>query len=106
MTGFIQVTTTTARHDEAQRIAHTLIDQRLAACVQIVGPIESTYHWKDQVESSEEWQCQAKTRAELFDRVSAVIRSIHPYEVPEIVALPIIACSEAYLTWMDRELAK
>ena len=57
MADFIQVLTTTARRDEAQQIALTLIEQRLAACVQIVGPIESIYRWNDQIETSEEWQC-------------------------------------------------
>jgi periplasmic divalent cation tolerance protein len=105
MPEYIQIITTTARHDEAERIAHTLVDARLAACVQIAGPITSVYHWKAQVETSEEWQCMIKTRANLFDRVAAAIKAVHPYEVPEILAVPIITGNEAYLAWMNRELA-
>ena len=76
---------------------------RLAACVQIVGPIISTYRWRGKVERDEEWQCWAKTRGERFERVEAAIRRVHPYEVPEIIAMPILAGSSAYLAWLDAE---
>ncbi len=99
----IQVLTTTARRDEAERIASELVDSGLAACVQIVGPITSTYRWRGKIERQEEWQCWAKTRGELFDRVEAAIRRIHPYEVPEIIAVPIVAGSAGYLSWLDAE---
>ena len=99
----IQVITTTARREEAERIARELVETRLAACVQIVGPITSTYRWRGKIETDEEWQCWAKTRGELFARVEEAIRRIHPYEVPEILAVPIVAGSAGYLAWLEGE---
>ena len=71
-----------------------LVERRLAACVQIVGPIRSTYRWKEQIETTQEWQCVAKTRRELYERVEEAVKSLHPYEVPEILAVPIVAASD------------
>jgi periplasmic divalent cation tolerance protein len=102
-TDYIQVVTTVARHDEADAIARELVDQRLAACVQIVGPITSTYRWQGAIETGQEWQCWAKTRRELYDRVEEAIRRIHPYEIPEILAVPVVAGSESYLNWIEQE---
>ena len=99
----IQVVTTTALREEAERIARELVEARLAACVQIVGPITSTYRWQGQIETGEEWQCWAKTRGALFARVEEAIRRIHPYEVPEILAVPVVAGSASYLAWLDAE---
>ena len=104
MSTYIQVVTTTALRDEAERIASELVEARLAACVQIVGPIRSTYRWQGKIESSEEWQCWVKTRGELFARVEEAIRRVHPYEVPEILAVPVVAGSAAYLAWLDAQL--
>jgi len=102
---YIQVVTTTARREEAERIARELVEARLAACAQIVGPIISTYRWQGKIETGEEWQCWAKTRGELFARVEEAIRRIHPYEVPEILAVPVVAGSASYLAWLDAETA-
>ena len=102
-TSYIQVFTTTARREEAERIARELVEGRLAACVQIVGPITSTYRWQGKIETDEEWQCWAKTRGELFARVEEAIRRIHPYEVPEILAVPVVAGSAKYLAWLNAE---
>ena len=105
MPDYLQVVTTTALREEAERIARELVEARLAACVQIVGPILSTYRWQDKIETGEEWQCWAKTRGELFARVEAAIRRIHPYEVPEILAVPVVAGSANYLAWLEAETA-
>ena len=105
MTAYIQVVTTTARREEAERIARELVETHLAACVQIVGPITSTYRWQGKIETGEEWQCWAKTRGDLFARVEEAIRRIHPYEVPEILAVPVVAGSASYLAWLDAETA-
>ncbi len=104
MTDYIQVVTTTERKEDAQRIARALVEARLAACVQIVGPITSTYRWKGAIETAEEWQCAAKSRQDLFAQIDEAIRAIHPYEVPEILAVPIAAGSSAYLEWLEAEL--
>ena len=81
-------------------------EDRLAACVQVLGPINSTYRWQGKIETAQEWQCVAKTRAELFARVEEAIVRLHPYEVPEILAVPIEAASEDYLDWLDSEVRK
>jgi len=104
MTDYIQVVTTTERREDAQRIARALVEARLAACVQVLGPITSTYHWKGAIETSREWQCVAKSRQDLFPRLEETIRAAHPYEVPEILAVPITAASQPYLDWLDAEL--
>jgi len=106
MTEFIQVVTTTETKDQAQRIAQAVVEKRLAACAQIVGPISSTYWWKGKVESAAEWMCLMKTRNDLFADLERAIREIHPYEVPEIVAVPIVAGSASYMNWLDNELKK
>jgi periplasmic divalent cation tolerance protein len=102
-TVFIQVVTTTERREDAERIAQALVDARLAACAQVSGPIASTYRWRGQVEHAQEWQCSAKSRRELFPRIEAAIRRIHPYEVPEILAMPILDGSGPYLEWLAAE---
>ena len=106
MSEYVQVTTATETADQARHIARLLVEQRLAACVQVLGPVESTYRWRDAVTAAGEWLCFAKTRRDRFAEVSCAIRGAHPYEVPEIVATPIVAGSAAYLDWMDTELAE
>lgn len=103
MADYVQLITTTARRDEAERIADALIDGRLAACVQIAGPITSIYRWQGKVETSAEWRCVIKTRQALLPRVAETIRRLHPYEVPELLAFPVIWGSSDYLAWIDAE---
>ena len=105
MTGFIQITTTTGKRHDAEQIASELISRRLAACVQLSGPIVSTFRWQGKVETAEEWVCTIKTASSKFDAVQQVFQQIHPYEVPEIVATPIVGGSEAYLQWLGDQLA-
>jgi len=101
---YLQVVTTTARKADAERIARALLEGRLAACVQIAGPVTSLYWWKGALETSEEWFCFIKTGADQYASLEKAIRKVHPYEVPEIVALPIIAGSRDYLKWLQGEL--
>ena len=91
MTTAIQVVTTIDTEEGATRLARTLVERRLAACVQVAGPVASVYRWQGRVEEAREWQCLIKTRADLFDAVAAAIRALHAYELPEIIALPIVA---------------
>jgi periplasmic divalent cation tolerance protein len=102
---FIQVTTTVASAEEAKEIARILIETKLAACVQIVGPIESVYRWQGKIETASEWQCVAKTSMEKYPAVEAAILKTHAYETPEIIATPIVEASEAYLKWLQDALA-
>ena len=101
---FIQVVTTIDSREAAERMARLLVDKRLAACVQIDGPITSIYRWRGQVEESQEWRLTAKSRTGLFKTIVAVIRGIHSYEVPEIVAMAIERIDEAYEQWLDEEI--
>jgi len=98
------VLTTTDKPDEAERIGRLLVEQRLAACVQVVGPIRSIYRWQGRIETAEEWQLWIKTRRPLYDRVEQTIRAEHYYDVPEILALPVEAGSAAYLGWLAGQL--
>lgn len=97
----IQVMTTTDKEADAEKIAQALVEQRLAACVQILGPIRSTYRWQGKIESAHEWLCLVKTRRDLYPQVEQAIKAIHPYETPEILALPVIAGNPDYLQWLD-----
>lgn len=98
---FLQISTTTSSQEDAERIARTLIEKRLAACVQIVAPVKSVYRWKGNIETVQEWLCLIKTTGDLFQQVSQTIRAIHPYETPEIIAIPIIDGSPDYLCWIQ-----
>jgi periplasmic divalent cation tolerance protein len=100
MPDLIQVVTTTDTKEAAQDLASLLVEARLAACVQTVGPITSTYWWDGRVQEAQEWLCLVKTRAERFAEVERAIQEHHSYDVPEIVALPAEAVSATYLQWL------
>jgi len=100
---FIQVVTTAEHREDIDRIAHALVEGRLAACVQIIGPVQSIYRWRGVIETAEEWQCWIKSRSDLFDRIQETIRALHPYEVPEILALPVLGGNAEYLAWLEQE---
>jgi periplasmic divalent cation tolerance protein len=104
MSDYIQVITTIDSRDAAEAIARALVEERLAACVQIVGPVTSIYRWQGKIETAEEWQCWAKTRRGRYERVEAAIRRLHSYEVPEIVSMEISGGGADYLAWLDEEL--
>jgi uncharacterized protein involved in tolerance to divalent cations len=99
MTGYVTVLTTTASEDEAETIAEALLADELAACVQIM-PIRSRYVWNGTVQREAELLLLIKTRAALFELVRGKIRTLHSYDTPEIVALPITAADADYQTWM------
>jgi periplasmic divalent cation tolerance protein len=103
MTNFIQVLTTTDKQADAKKIAQELVELRLAACVQIVGPITSVYRWQGKMETAVEWQCLIKTRRDLYKNVEEAVRRLHSYQTPEIVAFDISVGSDNYLKWIDAE---
>jgi len=103
MKSYIQISTTTETTEQAQTIAQHLVDTKLAACVQITGPTTSIYRWKGKVENAQEWLCLIKTRDDLFKKVEAAIKKLHPYETPEIIAMPIVKGSKEYMKWIDEE---
>jgi len=100
----ILITTSCASRDEAVRIAQALVEQRLAACVQIL-PATSIYRWKGQVEQAEEYVLHIKTRAGHADSVEACVRRLHSYELPELLMMPIAGGSADYIEWMRAETA-
>lgn len=101
----MQVLTTAASEAEAEAIAAALVERRLAACVQVSGPIRSRYRWRGELERAEEWQCLIKTTAARYPEVEAAIRELHSYEEPEIVATPIVRGSPGYLAWVAESVA-
>ena len=105
MTDKIVVLSTCESAEEAAKLARTLVEQRLAACVNILPGIRSVYRWKGKVEDAGGVAVLIKSRRDLFDRLREAIEKEHSYEVPEIIALPIVAGSENYLQWLAAETA-
>ena len=104
MEEFIVVYVTVGSADEGERLAHTLVEERLAACVNRVGPVRSVYRWQGKVEQSEEELLIIKTKRELFERLKTRVQELHSYSVPEILALPVLQGSEPYLKWLGQQL--
>jgi len=104
MSDAIVVFLTAASADEARRIANELVERRLAACVQILPEIESVYRWKDEVQREKEILILAKTTDARFADLEKAVRAIHSYETPEIVAVPLVAGSVAYLSWLEENV--
>jgi periplasmic divalent cation tolerance protein len=90
----------------ARRIADALIDRRLAACVNILAECTSVYRWKGAVETATEVPLLIKTRADIYDDVEAAIRALHPYELPEIIAVPIERGLPEYLEWVNTDTSE
>ena len=100
MTDKIVVLTTCPSAAEAEKLARDLVDSGLAACVSVIPQIRSFYRWKGAVEDATEWQLLIKTPESRFSALRERIEAVHPYEVPEIIALPIVAGSAKYLAWL------
>ncbi len=104
MHNIVEITTTLETKEQAQKLANELVTKRLAACVQISGPIESVYSWQGKICNSAEYRCTIKTIAELQDRLLIAIREEHPYDVPEILVTEVSASSEAYGRWLQAQV--
>jgi periplasmic divalent cation tolerance protein len=100
------VLTTAGSEEEARKIARTMVDRRLAACVNIVPEIESIYRWQGKVEESREWLLLIKTSAALFSAVRDAIRELHSYDLPECITVNIEDGSAEYLQWLESSIAK
>jgi periplasmic divalent cation tolerance protein len=98
------ILTTIGSKDRAERLAQQLVERRLAACVNIVGPIRSVYRWKQKIEHEEEYLLLIKTMAAQTAQLRAAIRELHPYELPECMELAIDGGSEEYLAWLAEEV--
>ncbi|MFC7384342.1 divalent-cation tolerance protein CutA [Sphaerisporangium rhizosphaerae] len=103
MSEYLQAITTVPSMEEAVKLARSIASERLAACVQIVGPIRSVYWWQGQMEDAQEWQLLIKTTAALFPTLETHIKANHSYDTPEIIAMHIIAGSPQYLAWISHE---
>jgi periplasmic divalent cation tolerance protein len=101
MTDFQIVLSTCADREQAERIAHRLVEQHLAACVNILPGVQSIYRWQGSVESAAEVLLLIKTSAAHSNEVQSTIASLHSYDVPEFLVLPVCGGSEAYLGWLN-----
>jgi periplasmic divalent cation tolerance protein len=98
------VLTTTGNRDEAEKIARSLVERELAACVNILGPMTSIYRWKGKIEDADEFLLLVKTTEDAFEQVKTAIRELHSYEMPEIVELGVARGESKYLAWIERSV--
>jgi periplasmic divalent cation tolerance protein len=99
-TDYIVVLVTTENRDIAEKISQTLLSEKLIACANIISPVFSCFLWQGKVKKAEECLVIMKTKRSLFGELSLCVKSLHSYEVPEIIALPIAEGSENYLSWI------
>ena len=104
MTEYIQVFTTTDTKENARQVARRVVEKNLAACAQIIGPISSIFWWKNNINEEEEWLIIIKSRKDLYEELEQAIRKAHKYEIPEILAVPVVAGAKSYLEWLDGEV--
>lgn len=95
---------TTGSSEEAQKIAHALVEERLVACVNIVAPIQSVYRWQEKIQVDQETLLIVKTTAKAMEKLAKRVKQLHSYELPEIIAVPILAGARDYLHWMDEQI--
>lgn len=103
MPEYIEVHSTTDSKDEADKICTAAVESRLAACAQVIAPLRSTYWWQGKIERADEYFLMMKTTRDKFPALARLIRENHSYEVPDIVAVPILEGSEDYLAWISAE---
>jgi periplasmic divalent cation tolerance protein len=101
MPKFIAVFVTCGSEEEALKIAHSLVEKRLAACVNLVSPVRSIYQWEGKICDEKEWILIIKTQKERYKKLERNVKSLHSYSVPEIIGLPIIEGSSPYLKWIE-----
>ena len=97
---YIIVMVTTPNKPEAEKITQRLLDEKLIACANIIGPVSSHFHWSGKTEHAEEYLIFMKSREHLFKKLAETVKALHSYEVPEILALPIVDGSKEYLDWL------
>jgi periplasmic divalent cation tolerance protein len=101
MSQFIVVFVTCSSEEEALKIARTLVEERLAACANMVAPIRSIYRWEGKTWDEKEWLLITKTQRDKFAELAKKVKALHSYSVPEIIALPIIEGAASYLHWIE-----
>ena len=102
---YVIVMVTTASKQEAEKIAQNLLNQRLIAFANIIGPVSSLFHWSGKTERSEEYLMFLKSRKDLVEKLVETVKALHSYEVPEILVLPVVGGSETYLAWLGNCLS-
>lgn len=102
-TEYRQVTTAIDSFEQAQQLGRAVVEARLAAGAQVLGPMSSTYWWKGAVQVTEEWLIVFKTSADRYAELESFVRAAHPYETPEIISVPVDAGSRAFLGWIDAQ---
>jgi len=100
MSELIIVLVTCSSEEEAVKISKALVEDRLAACVNLISPVRSIYRWEGKIWDEREWLLMIKTRKERFKEIETKVKALHSYSVPEIIALPIIEGSSSYLGWL------
>ena len=98
---FIVVLVTCGSEEEALKIANALVEEHLAACVNLVSPIRSIYRWEGKIWYEKEWMLIIKTQKQRFEKLEKKVKSLHSYSVPEIISLPIVEGSSSYLNWLE-----
>jgi periplasmic divalent cation tolerance protein len=106
LAGAILILTQLPDRASAHSLARALVEARLAACVSIGAPVESLYHWRGQIETAQEVPLVVKTRTERYRDVETAIRARHPYELPEILAVPVVDGLASYIDWIANETAE
>lgn len=104
MSEILQVVTTVDAEVAARQLAAALVERDVAACVQVDGPIQSTYRWQGAIETSEEWRLTIKTTESRYDALETAIRSLHSYDVPEILATKVTRVSDDYRRWLVEQV--
>jgi len=104
MTNKVVVLVTSASVEESRKIATYLVEERLAACVNITPPIESVYRWEGKIAHDQEYQLFIKSTDELFPEIRAAIAKLHSYQTPEIICLPVVDGAPGYLRWLDESV--
>jgi periplasmic divalent cation tolerance protein len=97
---FIVVLVTSGSEEEALKIAHSLVEKHLAACVNLISSIRSLYRWEGKISDEKEYLLIIKTQKQRFEELEKEVKSLHSYSVPEIISLPIVEGSSAYLNWI------
>jgi periplasmic divalent cation tolerance protein len=105
MSAHCLVLSTVASREDGERLARTLVERKVAACVNVLPGVTSFYRWEGNVQRDEERLLVIKTRADRFEELRSALVDLHPYEVPEVIALPITAGHGPYLSWLDQSLS-
>ena len=100
----IVILITSSSKEEAKKLTRVLIEEKLAACVNILSGVESLYWWKGKIESSKEWMLVVKTLGKMANKIVKRVKEIHSYEIPEVIALPIVQGNKDYLQWISDAL--